>query len=102
MKHFSPSGASVHDLSSISSGSAEIVSQAAADTGIYEVRVKAYGTGGDFGLLVRVEDPASTRDLERSIQPRDHGAGGITAMVPNGIGASWLPVRRLVVVGSTW
>ncbi len=57
--HFSPSGTRVHDLSSISSGSAEIVSQASADTGIYEVRVRAYGAGGDFGLLVRVEDPAS-------------------------------------------
>ena len=57
--HFSPKGGQVHALSSISSGSSEIVSQAAADTGIYEVRVRAYGEGGDFGLLVRVEDPAS-------------------------------------------
>ncbi|MBI3959845.1 MAG: hypothetical protein HY328_13625, partial [Chloroflexi bacterium] len=57
--HYSPSGARVHDLSSISSGSSEIVSQASADTGIYEVRVRAYGEGGDFGLLVRVEDPAA-------------------------------------------
>ena len=47
---------------SISSGSSEIVSQSSADTGIYEARVKAYGQGGDFGLLVRVEDPASLLD----------------------------------------
>ena len=60
--HYSPSGDSIHELSSISSGSSEIVSQGSADTGIYEVRVQAYGQGGDFGLLVRVEDPASLLD----------------------------------------
>jgi len=57
--HFSPKGVRVHDLSSTSTGSSEIVSQAAADPGIYEVRVEALGAGGDFGLLVRVESPAS-------------------------------------------
>lgn len=59
VKHYSPSGRIVHDLSSATSGSSEMVSQASPDTGIYEVRVKAYGEGGDFVLLVRVEDPAS-------------------------------------------
>lgn len=57
--HYNDRGARVHDLSSASAGSSEIVSQAAADVGIYEARVKAYGEGGDFGLLVRVESPAS-------------------------------------------
>lgn len=57
--HYGPRGTTVHSLSSASTGSAEIVSQAGADAGIYEVRVRAYGEGGDFGLLVRVEDPAS-------------------------------------------
>ncbi|MCL4832115.1 MAG: hypothetical protein KJZ86_06725 [Caldilineaceae bacterium] len=57
--HFGSRGARVHDLSSASPGSSEIVSQAAADPGIYEVRVKAFGEGGEFGLLVRVENPAS-------------------------------------------
>lgn len=57
--HFSPNGTRVHDLSSASLGSSEIVSQAGAEAGIYEVRVRAYGEGGDFALLVRVEDPAT-------------------------------------------
>ncbi|MFZ1754487.1 MAG: PPC domain-containing protein [Caldilineaceae bacterium] len=57
--HFSANGTRVHDLSSASLGSAEIVSQAAADAGIYEVRVRAFGEGGDFALLVRVESPAA-------------------------------------------
>jgi hypothetical protein len=57
--HFSPNGTRVHDLSSASLGSSEIVSQAEAEAGIYEVRVRAYGEGGDFALLVRVEDPAT-------------------------------------------
>lgn len=57
--HFAPGGGRVYDLSSASLGSSEIVSQAAAEAGIYEVRVRAFGTGGDFGLLVRVEDPAA-------------------------------------------
>ena len=57
--HFSPGGTRVHDLSSESLGSSEIVSQAGAEAGIYEVQVRAYGEGGDFGLLVRVEDPTT-------------------------------------------
>lgn len=56
---FADNGTRVHDLTSASLGSSEIVSQAGAEAGIYEVRVKAYGEGGDFGLLVRVEDPAT-------------------------------------------
>jgi len=58
VKHYSSSGRIVHDLFSTSSGSAELVSQVSPDIGIYEVRVKAYGDGGDFVILVRVEDPA--------------------------------------------
>lgn len=57
--HYGPNGVRVHDLSSASTGSSEIVSQAAAETGIYEVRVRSFGEGGDFGLLVRVDDPAA-------------------------------------------
>lgn len=57
--HFAPGGGRVHELSSASVGSSEIVSQAGAEAGIYEVRVRAYGEGGDFGLLVRVENPAT-------------------------------------------
>ncbi len=56
---FADNGTRVHDLTSASLGSSEIVSQAGAEAGIFEVRVKAYGEGGDFGLLVRVEDPAT-------------------------------------------
>lgn len=57
--HYGPRGATIHSLSSASTGSSEIVSQAAAEAGIYEVRVRAFGEGGDFVLLVRVENPAS-------------------------------------------
>lgn len=57
--HFAANGSRVHDLTSASLGSSEIVSQAGAEAGIYEVRVRAFGEGGDFGLLVRVEDPAT-------------------------------------------
>ncbi len=57
--HFGANGERIHDLTSAFVGSSEIVSQAAADPGIYEARVRAYGQGGSFALLVRVEDPAS-------------------------------------------
>lgn len=56
---FADNGTRVHDLTSASLGSSEIVSQAGAEAGIYEVRVKAFGEGGEFGLMVRLEDPAT-------------------------------------------
>jgi hypothetical protein len=45
-------------LTSTNAGSAEIVSQAMAVPGLYEVAVRAYGAGDDFKILVRLEDPA--------------------------------------------
>jgi hypothetical protein len=54
---YNEDGEQISGLSSTSYGSTEIVAQAAAPVGIYEVSIRAYGVGDDFRLLARVEDP---------------------------------------------
>lgn len=55
---YSAEGEQISSLSSTTLGATEIVAQASASVGVYEVTVQAYGDADDFSLLARVEDPA--------------------------------------------
>jgi hypothetical protein len=61
---YSETGDIVNGLSSASLGSAEIVAQAAAQSGIYEVTVRSYGQGDDFRILSQLESPDVLLDIE--------------------------------------
>jgi hypothetical protein len=57
-------GESLSGLSSTTFGSTEIVAQAGASAGVYEVSIRAYGAGDDFRLLARVEDAEELLSVE--------------------------------------
>src|SRR5690606_29134026 len=63
---YSDTGEWLNSMSSSSLGSAEIVSQAAAQVGVYEVKVSAYGAGDDFRLLARLDSPEAILEAASS------------------------------------
>ncbi|MCB0113334.1 MAG: PPC domain-containing protein [Caldilineaceae bacterium] len=61
---YGETGDIVNGLSSASLGSSEIVAQADAQTGMYEVTVRAYGDGDDFRILARLESAEDLLEIE--------------------------------------
>lgn len=61
---YGETGDVINGLSSANLGSAEIVAQAGAQLGIYEVSVRAYGPGDDFRILGRLESAEDLLEVE--------------------------------------
>ena len=57
-------GAQIFSLRSATYGSTEVVAQAAAPVGVYEVAISAFGDGDDFRLLARVDDAEELLSVE--------------------------------------